>query len=122
MNAFPTIRLIQTLEQETQVLQAAKEDNHSNMYPTHVIERHGEIIGASSIARVPLLLVWHHREKVSAKDSMHIKLVYDSIMETKGFPKYFIACSESSPYISHMTRLGYRTICKTQIFEGGTWI
>jgi hypothetical protein len=119
MNAFPTIRLIQTLEHEKQVLQSAKEDNHSNMYPTHVIERHGEIIGASSIARVPLLLVWHHSKKVSAKDSMHLKLVYDSIMETKGFPRYFIACDETSPYNSHMIKLGYKTICKTQIFEGG---
>ena len=122
MNAFPRVRLIQTLEQETEALQAARANNDSINYPTHVVERNGEIIGASSIARVPLLLVWHHTERVSARDSMHLKRVYDSIMETKGFPKYFIACSESSPYISHMTRLGYRTICKTQIFEGGTWI
>lgn len=50
---------------------------------------------------------------------MHLKLVYDSIMETKGFPRYFIACDETSPYNSHMIKLGYKTICKTQIFEGG---
>ena len=119
MNAFPTIRLIQTLEHEKQVLQSAKEDNHSNMYPTHVIERHGEIIGASSIARVPLLLLWNHTEKVSARDSMHLKRVYDSIMETKGFPKYFIACNENSPYNSYMKKFGYNPIWKTEIFEGG---
>jgi hypothetical protein len=50
---------------------------------------------------------------------MHLKRVYDSIMETKGFPRYFIACNENSPYNSHMKRFGFRPIWKTEIFEGG---
>lgn len=119
MNAFPRVRLIQTLEQETEALQAARANNDSIIHPTHVVERDGEIIGASSIARVPILLIWNHTERVSARDSMHLKRVYDSIMETKGFPKYFIACNERSPYNSYMKRFGYKPIWKTELFEGG---
>jgi hypothetical protein len=40
-------------------------------------------------------------------------------METKGFPRYFIACNENSPYNSHMKRFGFNPIWKTEIFEGG---
>jgi hypothetical protein len=119
MNSFPTVKLIQTLEQESNVLQAARANNDSIIHPTHVVERNGEIIGASSFGRIPILLLWNHTEKVSARDSMHLKRVYDSIMETKGFPRYFIACNENSPYNSHMKRFGFRPIWKTEIFEGG---
>ena len=119
MNAFPRVRLIQTLEQETEALQAARANNDSIIHPTQVVERDGEIIGASSFGRVPVLLLWNHTEKVSARDSMHLKRVYDSIMETKGFPKYFIACNENSPYNSYMKKFGYNPIWKTEIFEGG---
>ena len=119
MNPFPTVKLIQTLDQEARVLQSARDNNHSMICPTHFVERNGEIIGASSLGSIPLVLVWHHNEKVSAKDSMHLKLVYDSIMETKRLPRYFIACDESSPYNKHMNRLGYKHIWKTDIFEGG---
>lgn len=119
MNSFPTVKLIQTLEQESKVLQAARTNNDSIICPTHVVERNGEIIGAASIARIPLLLIWSHRSKISARDSMHLKRVYDSIMETKGYPKYFVACDETSPYNSYMDRFGCEKVCKTQIFLGG---
>lgn len=119
MNPFPTVKLIQTLEQESRVLHAASQDNHANIYPSHVVERNGEIIGAASIARIPLLLIWSHSSNVSARDSMHLKRVYDSIMETKGYPKYFVACDETSPYNSYMDKFGCDKVCKTQIFLGG---
>ena len=119
MNPFPIVRAVKTLEQESRVLQAARENNHSMICPTHFVERNGEIIGASSLATVPLVLIWSHTEKLSARDSIHLKMVYDSIMETKGLPRYLVACDETSPYNAHMKRFGFKPFWKTEIFEGG---
>ena len=116
---FPKVRQIVTLEEEASILDAAVSDNDCIKYPTHVVERDGKIVGAASIQRVPLMMVWHHTKNITARDSFHLKLVYDSIMETKGFPRYIIACNEHSPYNSYMKKFGYNPIWKTELFEGG---
>lgn len=119
INIFPRVTLIGSKEEEAGVLEAARADSDAICYPTHKVERDGEIIGAASIGRVPLLLLWSHSQKVRVRDSLHLKRIYDSIMETRGAPRYFVACNEHSPYHPHMRSLGFKPIWKTVIFEGG---
>jgi len=118
--SFPIVRQIRCQEEAHAVLAAARANNDSLIHPTHCVTRNGEIIGAASIGAVPLLLVWNHTEKVRAADSLHLKRVYDAIMETKGAPRHFVACNQHSPYNAHMKRFGYQPIWTTEIFEGGT--
>lgn len=116
---FPIVKQIRSLDEYKAVAQAARDDNDAMEYPSHVVLRDGEIIGSAGIAVMPLLMVWNHTEKVRAAESMHLKRVYDSIMETKGFDKYFVACNKRSPYNGHMKKLGFAPIWETEIFMGG---
>lgn len=118
--SFPTFKLIQTPEKAAQVIHEAKQDGDSLINPSHVVERDGEIIGAASLGVIPLALVWNHSKKVQARDSMHLKLIYDSIMETKGFGNFIMACRKDSPYNESMQKLGYKPIWVTELFLGGT--
>lgn len=119
MNQYPKFRLIQDDEEKARVMAAIKADNDSLIHPSHLLERRGEIIGAASLAVVPIVMAWNHSRHVTARDSMHIKLVHDAIMETKGHRNYVIACNKRSPYNAHMKRLGYLPIWETEIFVGG---
>ena len=116
---FPKVRLIATPEEYQAAIAAARANNDNVQFPSHVVTRRGEIIGAVSLAVCPLVLLWHHSEKVSVRDSLHLKQVYNSIMETKGFNEYAIACNEHSNYNPHMQRLGFKPIWKTDLYLGG---
>ena len=111
-------RIADTAELE-KVLSAIKADNDSLFSPSHVATRNGEIVGAASLAVLPLACAWNHTQKITAKDSMQLKMVYDCIMETKGFSSYFIACNKQSPYNGHMIKLGFNPVWNTDIFVGG---
>lgn len=119
MSIFPNVRLIRTPDEHNRVIESAKQDNHELFYPTHLVEKDNVIVGAASVANIPMLIAWNHSKLVSARDSVHLKMVCDSIMETKGFPKYLIACNESSPYSTYMKKLGCKLFWKTELFEGG---
>lgn len=117
---FPKFRLIESPDESARVLAAARADNDCLVHPSHLLERHGEIVGAASLGVVPLVMVWNHSQRITARDSLHLKLVYDSIMETKGHQNYLIACNKQSPYHAHMKRLDFKPIWETELFVGGT--
>jgi hypothetical protein len=116
---FPKIRLIKSPEESEYAIEQARLDNDCINFPSHVTERNGEIIGAASLNVLPLMLMWNHSKKISARDTLHLKQVYDSIMETKGFSQYIVACNKSSPYSSHMKKLGFKPVWDTELFIGG---
>ncbi len=119
MNFFPKFRQVDSPDEVQKVLAAVKADNDNLIFPNWVAERHGEIIGAASLGMVPLVMVWNHTQKMTAKDSMHMKLAYDIAMEAKGHRQFWIACNKQSPYNGHMKQLGYKPIWETEIFVGG---
>lgn len=116
---FPKVRLIKTPEEYNQVIDSARADADAINYPSHIIEHQGQIVGAASLGVVPLVLVWHHSKLIDARKSLHLKNIYDSIMETKGFPEYVIACNSHSNFNPHMKRLGFNPIWSTELFTGG---
>ena len=119
MNFFPKFRQVDSPDEVKKVLAAIAADNDKLIAPNWVVERHGEIIGAASLGVVPLVMVWNHSQKITPKDSMHLKLAYDIAMEAKGHRQYWMACNKHSPYNAHMTQLGFKPIWETEIFVGG---
>lgn len=101
------------------VAAAVAADNDNMIMASHVAERGGEIVGAASLAVVPLAMIWNRSDRITARDSMHLKRIYDAVMETKGFPAYWIACNKNSPYSEFMERMEFRPIWETKIFVGG---
>lgn len=113
---FPSLRQIKTVDDYQAVMDAAKDDNHVINWPTHMVEKEGKIVGAASIASVPLLLVWNHSTEVKIRDSLHLNSVYRAIMEAKGHSEYLIACDADSPYNKYMEIAGYKPFWKTELF------
>ena len=114
--SYPVIRKIDTVELGNAVAEAAKADNDSMAFPTHVVLKDGEIAGGICMAGIPLVMVWNHTQKIKARDSMFINGVIESVMNDRGPEGYFLACNDRSPYIDHMEKLGYRPIWPTNIF------
>ena len=116
MSMVPSVRRITDPQQAEAILKIAREDNDGVMFPSHVVIKNGEIVGGVSLGVIPFVALWHHSQKTGPKDSLILKSIYDSIMETKGTPQYFIACNAASPYVTHMEQLGYNPVWDTKIF------
>ena len=118
--SFPCVVKLKSPAEAARVIAAARADKDSIMHPSHAILRDGQIVGGVSLGVAPLLLVWHSTEQVRARDSLHLKAVYDAIMADRGTPRYYIACNQHSPFNAHMKQFDYKPIWTTEIFEGGT--
>lgn len=116
MSLVPIIRQIKTAEEQAAILKVAREDGDGVMFPSHVVVKNGEVVGAVSLGVIPFVALWHHSQKCGPKDSLILKSVYDAVMEQKGTPQYFIACNSKSPYLGHMEQLGYNPIWETNLF------
>lgn len=117
MSHIPKVRKIRTKEEIEAVLKAAREDSDGIVLPSHVVEKDGEIVGAASLAVVPVVMVWSHSKKLGPKESIILKHTYDALMEEKGLPKYIVLCNKHSPYNPVMKSLGFKSVWETEIFE-----
>ena len=117
MSRVPTIRKIHNLELRDAVAQAARDDNDNMQMPSHVVLKNNEIVGGWQIAQMPLVLAWHHTQKVSAKDSMIINSTVESMMSDNGLNNYWMACNSHSPFMGHMEKFGFNPIWATNIFH-----
>lgn len=101
---------------------AIRADDDNLSHASHVWERRGEIVGAASLWSVPVLLGWHHRERIGPRDSFHMLRVYESVFDAKGHTGFYILCNKKSPYSVHMAQFGYKSIWETEVFVAGTSI
>lgn len=88
----------------TDLMKAAHGDGHEVMFPTHVIEKSGEIVGALSLNSVPTVLHWMHTKKANIRDSMCAMNFFENVV---GAGTFLLPCSEKSPYLPLLSRVGY---------------
>lgn len=120
MSHLPNIRRIANQDELKRVLELARADSDGIEMPTHLVEKNGEIVGAASLNVLPVMMVWHHSQKVGPRDSIILKHTYDALMEERNNGKrYVILCNKQSPYNGAMKALGYTHIWETEIFVGG---
>lgn len=116
MSRIPTLRKIIDPKMKDAVAKTAKDDNDNMQMPSHVVLKNDEIVGGWQIAQMPLVLAWHHTQKVSAKDSMIVNSTVESMMSNMGLNQYFMACNNHSPFMGHMEKFGFNHIWETNIF------
>lgn len=88
------------------LIKNAAADEHSGVYyPTHVSVLDGEIVGYLSIAQLPVVLTWQHREKVKPLDSMKLLSFIQGALTSCKY--HLIPCDPLSPYNTLLTREGY---------------
>jgi hypothetical protein len=113
---YPKIRKILTVEDQQKAIEAARADNDNMVFPTHIVEKKGEVVGAWSMAGVPLVMTWQKSDSVTARESLILKNTIDSIMDDRGTSSYFIACNSNSNYYDHMQKFGFEPVWPTNIF------
>jgi hypothetical protein len=104
MESLVAIRLFQPKDRE-QLEKNAKADGHSVYFPTHVLEKDGEIVGYLSLNAVPLVLSWQDTKKMGPIDSVEeIGYIKGSL---QNFPFICIPCDPDSPYMKFLPKAGF---------------
>lgn len=96
--------------------QAAKEDAHHPLNPTHVIERGEEIVGYFGIDSLPLYRLWFHSEKMKAADSLRLLFLMENIYRMRGVPVIGTIIATSSPFYAVAGRGGYLESTNDRLF------
>lgn len=112
----PKVIKINTPETRDIVADLAKEDNDAMQMPTHAVIKGDEIVGGWNLCEVPIVLAWHHSEKVTARNSIMLTQIMESMVSQKGYNQHYIACNSHSPYYEHMGQLGFNPVWATNIF------
>jgi hypothetical protein len=108
--ALPYMRVIRDEAEQRRLEHVARGDMHMPMFPTHIAEREGEIIGYASIG--PVMFAWLHTKAVRARESVALLNLAENAAAATGCLALCVPCTTDSPFSPFMTHFGYR--------EGGT--
>jgi hypothetical protein len=86
---------------------AAAADAHGPLNPTHVIERHGEIIGYFGVNSLPLFRLWFHSAKMKAGDSTRLLFMMENHYRMAGVDVLGTIINTTSPFYPVAARGGY---------------
>ena len=117
MSKVPTLRKIHDADIKQLVARKAEEDGDNMQFPSHVVMKDGEVVGGWNMGQIPLLMCWHHSEKVSAKDSLIINSTVESMMSHNGINQWWMACNSQSPYMGFFEKFGHNLIWSTNIIH-----
>ena len=100
-----TIQIRPCRKEDVEPLQkAAAADNHGVWFPSHILEKDGEIVGYFSAA-VPVVLSWQDSKKMNAADSLKELGFIEGVLSQ--FPFICIPCDPDSPYMTFLPKNGY---------------
>ena len=116
MSKLPRVIKLNSPESKSLVADLARQDNDNMNMPTHAVVKGDQIVGGWNLCEVPMVLLWHHSEKVTARDSIHLNQIQESMLSDKGVNNAYIACNSASPYYSHMDHFGFQPVWSTNIF------
>lgn len=98
------------------VLAEAHADGHTCPFPTHVIHKGEEIVGAVSMGTVPMIMAWMHTARCTPRDSLNQLSVVESILKSAGAKTWCFPCTEDSPFYKVLEALGYEKVGDVTLF------
>lgn len=107
LDKLPWLMPIQHQDQIDELKEAAAQDHHNIIAPSHVAVRGGEIVGYVSLAVVPLVVAWMDSRKVRARESLGILNTVENILAQQNRNVICMPCAEKSPFRPYMRGLGY---------------
>lgn len=117
MDIYPQLQPIQTEQQLRALIDAAGADNHSLLYPSHLVSKNDELLGAFSLFNSPLLNVWLHSKKISPRESLMLYATVENVARVQGVKSILLPCTDQSPLSKYLAALGYSPICKTTLHQ-----
>lgn len=114
--SIPVVKKIHTQEDQKLVIDTIREDGKTFAFPTHVVIKNKEVVGALSLNAIPLAAIWTRSDAIKAKDSYILNHTLSAIANDRGMERYLIGCDESSPYFKYLDKFGYTPFWKTNLF------
>jgi len=84
--------------------QAARQDNHSFDFPTHVLTKEGRIVGGASLLGTPLVDVWFSTTDMSPVDTYRALGALDREARALKIPSVVVPVAEGSPLQKLLTK------------------
>lgn len=101
LSKFISIRPFTGID-EVPVSQAAEQNAHSVLAPSHVVLKEGKIVGALEIATSIPVLVWAHTEKMGIRDSLDVMRFYENLVFGTGNKRIILPCKKNSPFLPYL--------------------
>ena len=101
-------------QRHQRMVQASIEDHgHSAPFATHVFERAGEIVGATSLF-APTQTFWAHSTKMHARESIEVIRRCRAAVSGK---HYLVLCAPESPFHPLMEKLGHQRLGNVDVYH-----
>lgn len=112
-------RLVALKDAEThrKLVNAAAQDQHLVIAPTHVMLRGEEIIGYLSLGALPVVQAWFDSKSGHVLDSLKMIEMGEAIFDSQGVKQFAIGVTEESPFAPHMERLGFTKLGSTVLWH-----
>jgi len=109
---LPTLRPLRTNADYHAVHVAAEADQHRVIAATHMVEKHGQVVGYCSLGAATPMLVWLDTKQVQARDSLYLLNMAENIAANAGVRQLMVPCQTDSPFHAHMEKFGYQNAGK----------
>lgn len=96
-------------------LRMAADHGHRPISVTHLVLKHGDIIGCFNVAET--VYWWMDSHRANARDSILARRELEKLLEMHGFVRYIILVQETSPYFPRMEKLGYHYLGPAHAYE-----
>jgi hypothetical protein len=99
---------------------AAQEDNHHIIGGSHLILKHGEVVGYLGIATIPTVTMWLHTQKTKVRDALAVINFVDNTIADRFLPNgkgvYFMPMSGESPFNNKIELVGFEKTNYNNVF------
>lgn len=109
---LPTLRPLRTNADFHAVHVAAEADQHRVIAATHMVEKHGQVVGYCSLGAATPMLVWLDTQQVQARDSLYLLNMAENIAANAGVRQLMVPCQTDSPFHPFMEKFGYQNAGK----------
>jgi hypothetical protein len=92
------------------VIEAATDDQHLVIAPTHAVVKGGKVIGYGSLGAVPMFFAWMHRRQATARDSFTAWQLAEAEMKRAGIQMVCMPCEAESPFAPFIQAKGYQKV------------
>jgi hypothetical protein len=102
---FPQVKPVEDLQTLSLVQVTAKHDNHDVHFPTHYVEKNGEIIGSFNVG--PIVMLWMHKTRSNAADSSYVLSVMQTLLMSSRVKNFILMCGSESDFMPYMEKCGF---------------
>ena len=114
-NWMPVLRPIR--QEDVEPLKAVCEaDKHTVVFPTHIIEKNGRMVGYVSYLSIPLVLSWCHTKDVKVRDMLTIGNIVENLLLNSGINRVGLLVEETSPVFPYFAKAGYVAFGQNHLF------